>query len=167
VSDPGTVFWAAFAGGAAAGTVGFVTVIVSEWLRWWLDRPLLVVGASLGYILAPGGSQTEQQVFLEARNPRSKPVTVMSFGFVFKKRAEGSLWLSPVPGYSFPQEVAGGKSLRQWIPTSRQLQQLKDMNKTPVDLKWVYFDSADGKTFRGRIHKETLRALQKQFQESG
>ena len=167
MSDGGSVFWAAFGGGAAAGGAGLAGVILSEWLRWWLDRPLLVVGASLGYIHDPDGSESEQQLFLEARNPHSKAVTVVSCGFVFKKRAEGKLWTSPVPGHPFPQEVAGGKSVRQWIPTSRYLQQLKDMNKTPADLKWVYFDSASGKTFRGRILKKTLRALQEQSQESG
>ncbi len=167
MSDGANVFWAAFAGGAAAGTVGLVGVIVSEWFRSWLDRPLLVVGASLGYIYNPDGSRSQQQVFLEGRNPRSKPVTVTSFGFVFKKRAHGKLWIAPVASYRFPYEVVGGKSVQQWTPRSRLLQTLRGMCREPSDLKWVYFDSAGGKTFRGRIVKATLRALQEEFQENG
>jgi len=167
VAGGGSVFWAAFAGGAAAGTVGLVGLVASEWLRWWLDRPLLVVGASLGYIYGPDGSASEQQVFLEARNPRSKPVTVTSFGFAYKNREHGGLFVSPQVGYQFPYEVVGGKSVSQWMPTSRLLQHLRDTGKQPADLKWVYFDAADGKTFRARIPSRILRALQEQPEASG
>ncbi len=165
MSDSG-IFWAAFAGGASAGTVGLFGVIVSEWRRWWLDRPLLVVGANLGFIYHRGAPRSEQLVFLQARNPHSKPVTVVQCGFVFKKRAEGMLWISPVAEYPFPHEVAGGKSVQSWIPTSRHLEHLKGMNKTPADLKWVFFTSADGKTFERRIDKTTLQALQEKSEET-
>ena len=45
-----SVFWAAFGGGAAAGIFTLVAVIVAEWIRWFMDRPLVKVNVGFGYV---------------------------------------------------------------------------------------------------------------------
>ena len=43
------VFWAAFGGGAAAGAVGVIGVLIVEYFRAKRDAPRLDVTVSLGY----------------------------------------------------------------------------------------------------------------------
>lgn len=108
------VFWAAFGGGAAAGIITLSAVIIAEWFRWFLDRPLVKVEMSLGFIHTAGEIGTERQVFLIARNPHTKPVVLSTFGFSYKQTKWGYLKLNPQAGYQFPYRLDGQDSISQW-----------------------------------------------------
>lgn len=146
----------------AAGIVTLIAVLAAEWYRWFLDRPVVNVRAHLGFVLTPGSVDETRQVFLEALNPHSKPVTLSSCGFAFRYAEWGNLWVSPVPGYSFPYQVDGGKALTQWIPVQTLLKTVLSEGRTPSDIKWVWFQASSGKQYRSKVAHSVLRALEDQ-----
>jgi hypothetical protein len=153
------VFWAAFGGGAAAGIVTLIAVLFAEWYRWFLDRPLVKVSLSTGFFVG----QKDIKLFLEASNPHTKSVTLSSFGFMFRNKKWGTIVVNPQFGYIFPYELSSGKSLQQWSDIPGLLNTLKNDGKTPKDLKWVYFRSSAGKTYRGKIKGWVKRKLSQEF----
>ena len=46
-----SVFWAAFGGGAAAGIFTLLAVVLTQWIRWYLDRPLIKVNVSFARLI--------------------------------------------------------------------------------------------------------------------
>jgi len=160
------VFWAAFAGAAAAGLITLIAILTAEWFRWFLDRPLVKVEMTLGFLITPDGSRDEsRQVFLEASNPHSKPVTLSAFGLIFKRKEWGKIQVMPQMGYPFPYQLDGGKSLSQWSSVQQLLETLKKDERTPRDFKWVYFAASSGKLYRSKIKKWVIEALEKEFQK--
>ena len=124
------VFWAAFGGGAAAGLFTLLAVVTAEWLRWYVDRPLLRVSARLGQLatkgMAGGVEMSGKLLFLEAVNPHSQQVTVSSFGLSFKQEELGSLWISPQLQYPLPYQIGSGKSLSQWTSVAELLKSRRE-----------------------------------------
>ncbi len=160
------VFWAAFAGAAAAGLITLIAVLTAEWFRWFLDRPLVKVEMTLGFRITPDGSgYNRRQVFLAASNPHTKPVTLSAFGLSFKRYKWGTLHVNPQIGYEFPYQLDGGKSLRQWSLMEDLLKTLKKDGRTPRDLKWAWFRASSGKLYRGKIKKWVIEELEKEFQK--
>jgi len=166
------VFWAAFAGAAAAGLITLVAVLIAEWFRWFLDRPLVKVKMSLGflfggtYLTTPDASKgSNRQVFFEASNPHTKPVTLSGFGLYYKRPKWGFLQVMPQMGYQFPYQLDGGKSLSQWSDMQDLLKTLKKGGRTPRDLKWAWFRASSGKLCRGKIKKWVIEELEKEFQK--
>ena len=161
------VFWAAFGGGAAAGIVTLLVVVTAEWLRWYVDRPLLRVSARLGQIATPGMAggveMSGKLLFLEATNPHTRQVTVSSFGLSFKRKDLGLLWISPQHQYPLPYQIDGGKSLSQWTPVSGLLKGRREKGQRPDDLRWVWFRTQTGKEYRERIDPQVIRVLQQDF----
>lgn len=167
MDDGSPVFWAAFGGGfgggAAAGIFTLIAVLLAEWLRWFIDRPLLKVSAHPGYLVQPLQRDETLYVFLKATNPHAKSVTVSTFGFYVKSKGLETLYVMPQQGYRFPYEIKGGTSLSQWTPAPELLTQLRSMGRKPSDLKSVWFESSAGKVFRSRIDKKTISTLEKLF----
>jgi hypothetical protein len=160
------VFWAAFAGAAAAGLITLVAVIIAEWFRWFLDRPLVKVEMTLGFLLTADGKRDEsRQVFLEASNPHTKPVTLSTFGLIYKREKWGKLLITPQFGYQFPYHLDGGKSLSQWSLMQELLKTLKKQGRIPRDLKWAWFKASSGRLYRGKIKKWVIEELEKEFQK--
>jgi len=157
-----SVFWAAFGGGAAAGTFTLFALGFSEWLRWFLDRPLVKAKLSLGFLTG----DTTRQVFYEAANLHSKPVTLSTFGLAFRRKQWGKLFTTPQYGYQFPYQLDGGKSISQWASVQNLLETLQGDNRTPRDLKWVYFNASSGKTYRSKIEKWVIQELEKEYKKS-
>jgi len=155
------VFWAAFAGAAAAGLITLIAVLTAEWFRWFLDRPLVNVKLWPGFIT---GDKT-RYIFYEAANPHSKPVTLSSFGLLFKLKEWGKIQTMPQIGYHFPYQLDGGKSLSQWSDMQDLFQTLKKQERTPRDLKWVYFQASSGKLYRSKIENWVIEELEKEFQK--
>lgn len=161
------VFWAAFGGGAAAGVVTLVAVVVGEYIRWRLIQPKLEVSVSLGdlgraeageIVIVPR-NDNPKKVFFSARNPRTHPVTVVSFGFVVRRGEKRHKQVGHQAGFGFPYEVAGGKSLTQWMETKVLLESLEKSGNSPSDIKYAWFSSASGRDFRGKLDKSTVNAL--------
>jgi len=158
------VFWAAFAGAAAAGLITLIAVLTAEWFRWFLDRPLVKVEMTLGFIINPKGSKDRsRQVLLEASNPHSKAVTLASFGLIFKRKEWGKVQVMPQMGYQFPYQLDGGKSLLQWTLMQELLKTLKKQERTPRDLKWAFFRASSGKLYRGKIKKWVIEELEEEL----
>ena len=158
------VFWAAFAGAAAAGLITLIALLTAEWFRWFLDRPLVKVEMTLGFLVNPDGSRDRsRQVFLEASNPHSKPVTLSAFGLIFKRKEWGKIQVMPQKGYQFPYQLDGGKSLPQWSSVQDLLETLKREGRVPRDLKWVYFAASSGKLYRSKIKKWIIEELEKRI----
>ncbi len=153
------VFWAAFGGGAAAGIITLFAVIIAEWFRWFLDRPLIRVKTSLGFIT---GNVTRQVIY-EAINPHSKPVTLSAFGFLYRREQWGKLFTAPQLGYQFPYQLDGGKSISQWTSVQSLLETLKRGGRTPRDLKWVYFNASSGTVYRGKVEKWFIAELEEEL----
>lgn len=155
------VFWAAFGGAVAAGLITLIAVLIAEWFRWFLDRPLVKVEVDLGFIVG----DTTRQVFYGASNPHSKPVTLSAFGLFFKHKEWGKLQVNPQMGYQFPYQLDGGKSLSQWSSMKQTLEALKKEKRTPRDLKWAWFRTSSGNLYRGKIKKRIIEELEKEFQK--
>ena len=160
------VFWAAFAGAAAAGLITLIAVLTAEWFRWFLDRPLVKVEMTLGFLINPDGSRGKsRQVFYEAANPHSKPVTLAAFGLIFKRKEWGTIQVNSQMGYQFPYQLDGGKSLSQWSDMHNLFETLKQSGRTPRDLKWAFFRASSGKPYRGKIKKWVIEELEDEFQK--
>lgn len=160
------VFWAAFGGAAAAGLVTLIALLAAEWFRWFLDRPLVKVEMTLGYFIKTSGSRDEShQVFLEASNPHSKPVTLSTFGLLYKRKEWGKIQVNPQMGYQFPYQLDGGKSLSQWSSVKQLLEVLKKDKRTPRDLKWAWFKASSGHLYRGKIKEWVIEELEQEFQK--
>jgi len=155
------VFWAAFGGAAAAGLVTLIALLTVEWFRRFLDRPLVNVKLWPGFI----AGDKIRYLFYEAVNPHSKPVTLSSFGLLFKLKEWGKIGVIPQVGYQFPYQLDGGKSLSQWSDMQDLLATLKKQERTPRDLKWVYFQASSGKLYRSKIKKWVIEELEKELQK--
>jgi len=162
------VFWAALGGGIAT----LLAIVVGEWLRWFLDRPLVKVKITLGFLF--GGTYlatrdasrgSNRQVFFEAGNPHTKAVTLSGFGLYYKRPEWGFLQVMPQMGYQFPYQLDGGKSLTQWSDMQDLLKTLKKDGRTPRDLKWAWFRASSGELYRGKIKKWVIEELEKEFRK--
>lgn len=159
------VFWAAF-GGAAAGIITLIALLTAEWFRWFLDRPLVKVEISLGFIHTAGEVSNERQVFYEARNTHTKPVVLSTFGLSYKKKEMGKLQVNPQMGYQFPYKLEGQDSISQWARVDELLGTLFSAKRTPKDLKWVWFRASSGKLYRSRIKNWVIKELVQEFQQA-
>jgi hypothetical protein len=157
------VFWAAFGGAAAAGIVTLFAMLAAEWYRWYLDRPLVRVSASLGFYVGADPPDHTLYLFLEAKNPHTKPVTLSAFGLSFKRKEWGSEWVPPRRCYPFPYKLDGGESLTQWTPVQGLLASLEKQGRAPSDLKWVWFKSSSGKLFRNKIEGKVIQSLEEKL----
>jgi hypothetical protein len=158
------IFWAAFGGGAAAGIFTLIALSVAEWLRWFIDRPLLKVSMTFAFAHnIPMFKENIPYICLIARNPHSKSVVVSSFGFDYKSKPKQKFNIMPDGLYQFPYEVKGGKSVSQTTTREILFDALLKEGKRPSDLKSVWFQSESGKVFRGKIPSISMHALQKAF----
>ena len=159
------VFWAAFGGAAAAGIFTFGAVMLAEWFRWFMDRPLLKIKASQGFQVSgiPGVTEetSEFLFYLQASNPHSRSVTVSSMGVSLRGKKSPGFMFMPTAGFVFPFEVLSGKSLSQGIPMSNVADGLLEIKKSAADLKYVWFLASTGKTFRTRIPKDIKESVQR------
>ncbi len=161
----GDTFWAAFGGGAAAGIFTLIALLFVEWLRWFLDRPLLKVGMTFAFVYNhPMFQQGIRYVCLEAKNPHSKPVTVSRFGLAFKSEAEQRLQMFPDGTCQFPYEVKGGQAVSQRTTEQQVFAALRELGRKPSDLEGVWFESESGKVFRGKISHISMHVLEEAFQ---
>jgi len=175
------VFWAAFGGGAAAGVVTLIAVILGECFRSQIAQPMLVVTMALGRIYTIGGtSQPAVQerltfckgetpvVILQAQNTRSKTVTVTTFGFVAQKRRltfrQKTKSFQFQPRYNFghvlPYTIPpGGSPLIQAEDSRELIRSLTEAGFSPTDIKYVWFATAAGKEYKGKPTKATIELL--------
>jgi len=157
------VFWAALGGGIST----LIAVLSVEWLRRFLDRPLLKIELSPGFY--SGGPEidlkdpTQYGLYFVARNPHKVSVTVSAFGLAYKAKDLGSLEIPPRLSHPSPHEVAGGKSMEEWFPLPNLLSALREQGQKPSALKSVWFRSQSGKTFRSKIKASTIRAMERAF----
>jgi len=167
VNESSSVFWAAFGGGAAAGIFTFGAMMSIELYRWFIDRPLLRVSVSLGYIYnLPGISSETQYVFIKAANPHSKPVTLSTFGLSFRNRQ--NRWVIIYPQFfSSPYQLDGSKSVSAQVPTQWLLNNLIKDGLSPSKIKCAYFQSATGNVYQGKLHPETIKSLEKAYENLG
>lgn len=168
------VFWGAFGGGAAAGLFTLLAVGVAEWLRWFVNRPLLKVRAVVGDVESTTGHMASsgalgvgsRKIFLIAANPHTVPLNVSTFGLSYRSKKWGTMVVRPLVGYDFPHQILSGTNLIQWVDVPRVLQELRSRNRNPKDLKYAWFTSSTHKIFRGRLTKETIRLIQTEYDKS-
>lgn len=159
------VFWAAFGGAAAAGLMTLLAVIIAEWFRWFLDRPLVRCELATGFVLHPLIQDRTQYIYYSAANPHSKVVTLAEFGLIYKRKEWGKLAEVPQTGYDLPYQLEGGKSFTYRKPLQQLLDYLRQKGQVPDDLKWVYFRASSGKTYRSKISKGLIEEFQRKFNE--
>ncbi|MBN1862969.1 MAG: hypothetical protein JW790_04935 [Dehalococcoidales bacterium] len=152
------VFWPALGGGIGGG----IAILIVEIFRWYVNRPLIRCKASLGFIHS-GIEDNTRYLFLEATNPHSQPVTISTFGLLYKKKELGKLHVTPQVGYSFPYQLDNGKSIIQWSDMQLLLKTLREGMRVPQDLKWVYFQASSGKLYRNKIPKWVIKELEREF----
>lgn len=158
------IFWAAFGGGAAAGIFTLIALSVAEWLRWFIDRPLLKVSMTFAYAYnVPMFKENIPYICLTARNPHSKSVVVSSFGFDYKSKPKQKIQIMSDGTCQFPYEVKGGQSISQMSRQENLFDALLKEGKKTSDLKRVWFQSESGKVFRGKIPGVSMHALEEAF----
>ena len=171
-NDQWLVFWAAFGGAVAAGFFTLLAVLFAEWLRWFVDRPLLKVGGRVGRITGEGwahagGSASPEVLFFEASNPHSKPVTVSTFGLDYRKGVQTTIHVpQQLPG-EYPYQIEGGKALTEWTALDSVFANLRKQGARPSDIKHVWFRSSSGKTYRGKVLAAELVRLDEMFAAGG
>jgi hypothetical protein len=159
------VFWAAFAGAAAAGLITLVAVLIAEWFRWFLDRPLVLVKVVWVYPLDTLSGDIEEEIGVEAINPHSKPVTLSSYGFAIKGGETSKVVVTEPSPYRLPYELGGGKSLTERIAVEDMVDALKRSGRNPADLECAWFRASSGKVFSSsKLSKAFIQALEKKFQ---
>ncbi len=160
------IFWSAFGGGAAAGIITLLAVILAEWFRWFLDRPLVRVTMMFARVnkMTYGFDPSKTYISLDARNPHSKSVTLSSFGFYYKKPKKwGKIYVFPDGQLAFPYELKGGKSISQLSYEGNLFDGLFRDGRKPSDLGRVYFQAASGKVFFGKIPKVSMKVLEEHY----
>lgn len=157
------VFWAAFGGGAAAGIVTLVAVLLAEYIRWRLAQPSLQIAVTLGmHFNAIPATFGHIQMFLEARNPSIHSVTVVAFGFALRDKHMMTIF----PYAKLPYEIAGGQALREKAEIGEVLKTLTSNNKKPSDIRCVWFRAASGKEYRRKFPKSIINVLEKRQREN-
>jgi len=170
--DQWIVFWAAFGGGAAAGLFTLVAILLSDYLQRRRERPLLKVKLSAGWFVGPGKYLTtvvkndHPYLFFEAHNVYRAPVTVDSFGLLYRDKHSGKLQVKPRLGYAFPYRIEGGQSLIQWTERAELFRTLKRDGCSPSDLKWVWFKASTGQVYKDRISKDIMVSLSAAFNKA-
>jgi hypothetical protein len=158
------VFWAAFGGGAAAGIFTLIAIVVAEWTRWFIDRPLIKVSVGFAYVHNhPLFDENTRYICLEAKNPHSKPVTLSTFGWRYKSKEPMKFQVMPDGTLQFPFELESGKAISQLSPEEDFFEALRKEGLRPRDLKCVFFELSSGKIFRGKITRVTMQALENHF----
>ena len=146
-----SVFWAAFGGGAAAGIFTLLAVSFAEWLRWYMDRPLLIVRCVSGYVVGGANSDDSRKLWFRVRNPHSKTVVVSNIGLQFKGRRSESIMFLVVPTIQLPSPIEGGTEMNQYVDMALISAHLKDRGSAPSKLKWVWVSAESGATYRAKL----------------
>lgn len=151
-----STFWAAFGGGASAGLFTLVALLTVEAVRSFLNRPLLKIETRVASIVS-AVSASDPQLFVTARNPRTRSVTVTNVGFEYPDGG-GFMFLPPME-VQLPREIPGDGSFDIWLPLANVVKQFTEDGRPASDLKWVQFHSATGKTYRRKVEPVTISRL--------
>jgi hypothetical protein len=152
-ADSWLVFLAAFGGGLA----GAAALLVVECVRRFWDRRRLEVRAYIGYTM----SGEDKKLFCEAVNPSDKPVRIASFGLQDKTGAR--LWITPERDDQLPHTIEGGSSHTHLVSLSRLVEDIRIQSHGPTDLKWVWYHTQTGKTYRKKLDRKFLALLSNEF----
>ena len=153
------VFWAAFGGGAAAGIFTLITIGFVEWLKWYLDRPLIRVKVAWAIIFDE--AENQKRISISAINPHTKSVTLSRVGFLLKG-TKGLQILKPDPSWiKLPLDVMGGKSYTAYFSGDELLSALHENGYESSDLRYAFFEAQSGKMYKTRLHKNFGTNLQK------
>ena len=159
------VFWAAFGGGAAAGIVGIVGIIVVEWMRVTREGAKLQVGAT--FVLMSGGGVDDYQLYfaIKVSNPRMIPITVDSYSL---SRGKHGTLVMPLEyaDPQLPQELAPGSSAGMRAPVDTLVRALVKDDLLVSDIKGVQVTTASGGVFTAKIHKGMRKKLEELLDEA-
>ena len=160
------VFWAAFGGGAAAGGVGVLGVLIVEWVRATREGPKLEVKATFARILGAGVDDDQLYFAIDVSNPRMIPMRVNSYGL---DRGKHGWLLMPMELAEprLPHEVSPGSSAGYRVPVDTVMQALMKNGLRVSDIKGVLVNTAIGRVFKGKIPKETRQRLEKLLVDAG
>jgi hypothetical protein len=151
------VFWPALGGGIGGG----IAILIVEIFRWYVNKPTVRCKLFPGFRLDNQSKTIQKYLSFEAINPHLTPVTLSSFGLLFKRKEWGKCDVDPkVP---FPYQLDGGKSLSQKVVPESLFEALRKNGRTPKDLRWVYFRASSGKLYRNKIPKWVIKELEKEF----
>jgi hypothetical protein len=149
-------FWAGFGAIIASCTITFLSLMFSEFLWNFLDRYLVRVKMRFVRIIG----DNNKQILYEAVNAHAKPITLSSFGLSFKGNKWTKLDLTPTQDNKFPITLGIGNIFNHYSPIEELIITLGRLQKLPVDLHSVWFESSSGKIFRHKIDKWLIRELE-------
>jgi hypothetical protein len=150
------IFFAGFGGAIAGCFITLIAIIFSELLRHFLGRHLVRVKLGVGYFIG----ESEKQVFYEATNIKSQPVTLSSFGLLFKSKKWAKLKITPRRGNPLPFQLGAGNVFSYWSPIDELIVALGTAGKVPKDLHSVWFEASSGTLFRRKIDKWFINDLE-------
>ena len=159
IRDDLSMYWAPFLGAIGAGLMVVAVPVAFFFLRWWAGRPLLKPRARLDYLHDLHGSDGVLTLFLEARNPRSKHVTVTSFGLELDSETNSLIPLASRAGYVYPHEVAKSQSIIEWCEVPNLVDILDELGRTPSDLRRVWFKALSGERYWARLDRHVIDGL--------
>ena len=119
-----------------------------------------------------GIDSPQSHIYLVARNPHSRPVTVSSFGVIYAtprfplglRSSRLRLWFRPNDISQFPFQIDGGRSLTQYHTLAAYFQRARENGVEPRNLAQVWFLTSSGKYFNGKVDHQVAHSLQKQFE---
>lgn len=153
------VFWAAFGGGAAAGIVTLLSVLLIEFTRWRLSQPKLRVSFTLGAVLEPGGSP-KRAMFFSAYNGRSTPVTITSIGLSASPKSKGHQIVGIRRDMELPKELTAGGQFDTWVELDDLIPQFARLGTTVGDMKHAYVTAHGAKIFSTKISKSFKKEME-------
>lgn len=160
------VFWAAFGGGAAAGVVTLLSVLLIEVLRWRLSAPKLRVWASFTFRVDPTDEWT-QPLAIQMSNVRSRPVTISGYGIHYKSSLLSSRSVHLIDT-DFPMKLLEGESHTIYVDPSRLRHAPAPHTSSSsgsMRIRSVFVFTSDGREFRSKLKGLSMSALAESMSE--
>jgi hypothetical protein len=119
-----------------------------------------LVKVKASWVIYFQGTQTEDKISIQAINPHSRPVILTSFGLGSKQKNSWTLQTFQPWPVKLPHKLESGESIAELFSYKDVLSGLAEQNKEPSDLGFAWFSTADGKTYRTKLHRNFIKILE-------
>ena len=148
------VFWAAFGGGAAAGVVALLGMVVVEVWRDRRDKPRLELDGRLGDVTPRGTFEPNVSTYftVNAGNVGRRLVRIMGYGYQYKGTDKVIHCIPPrFAQDTVPCDLEPGHSFMGWILLDEMAKSLSREGCTAVDIRRVWVRDAVGRYYYGKV----------------
>jgi len=172
------IIWGTFGSLISAGLI----LILTEWFRWFSNRPLLKVSLTIKHStphmsidqfkvklgipldqelnLEPGDTNT---ILIKAINPHPKKITAEKLGFTYKSKKLDEFTFMRPEDYKFSHEIEENKAITITMLKVDLFAPLYAAGRRPLDLKRVWIETSTGQIFSNKIDRKTILELDRWY----